>query len=201
MMNMKNIIFDLGGVILKNKPNSVLKNLNVDENIYNNLLKFFSDWDKLDLGEETLEDKYNSCNFPKEYDYLYKDTLINYYKYREIDSRLIDCIKKLKINGYKIYILSDNNKECYEYYKNNNIFKDIDGWVLSCEYHTLKSDGKLFDIIIDKYNLNPSECYFVDDKEILVDEAKSHGISGSIFSTNDDINKLYNDMRNNNINI
>ena len=198
---MKNIVFDLGGVVLVDKPKSVLNDLNVDESTYNNLLRFFSDWEKLDLGEETLEKKYISCNFPKEYDSLYKKLLVNYYEYRAIDSRLISCIKLLKNNGYNIYILSDNNKECYEYYKDNIIFKDIDGWVLSCEYHTIKRESKLFDIFLDKFNLNSNECYFVDDKISLIEEAKKHGINGCVFSTNDDINKLYDDMRNSGINI
>ncbi len=198
---MKSIIFDLGGVILKDNPISVLNNLNLDEKTYNQLKKFFSDWEKLDLGEETLEDKYKQCNFPKEYDNLYKDKLINYYKYREIDMRLIDCINKLKKNGYKIYVLSDNNKECFKYYKTNSAFKDIDGWILSCDYHTTKVDGKLYDIIIKEFSLNADECYYIDDKISSIDEAKKHGIKGYAFNTNDDINKLFNDMKNNGIDI
>ena len=105
---MKNIIFDLGGVILKDEPITFLKKLNIDDNTYNQLKIFFDDWNKLDLGEESLEDKYLYCNFPKEYDNLYKDKLINYYIYREIDMRLIDCISKLKSSGYNVYVISDN---------------------------------------------------------------------------------------------
>ena len=198
---MKNIVFDLGEVILKDKPISILNDLNIDEDTYNRLKIFFDDWKKLDLGEETLEDKYKQCNFSKEYDNLYKDTLVNYYKYRKIDMRLINCINKLKSNGYNIYILSDNNRECFEYYKKNTIFQNIDGWTLSCDYHTSKSDGNLFDIFIKSFNLNPSECYFIDDKLSIIEEAKKYGIKGNTFNNDEDINKLYSDMRNNDINI
>lgn len=201
VMYMKNIIFDLGGVILKDKPSSILDSFNIDKRTHNKLKIFFSDWKKLNLGEETLEDKYNHCNFPKEYDDLYKSKLINYYKYREIDNRLIDCIKKLKKNGYNIYVLSNNNRECFEYRRNSLVFEDIDGWTLSCEYHTSKGEGQLFDIFIKKFNLNPSECYFIDDKMSNIEEAKKHGIKGTTFTTSEDINKLYNDMRNNGISI
>ena len=201
MIYLKNIIFDLGGVILKDKPISILDSLNIDEKTYNQLRIFFDDWRKLDLGEESLEDKYEQCNFSKEFDELYKNILINYYKYREIDTRLINCINKLKSNGYNIYILSDNNKECYEYYRNHSVFKNIDGWTLSCDYHTSKINGQLFDIFIKKFNLNPSECYFIDDKIKNIETAKKYGINGSTFNTNDDIDKLYKDMRYNDINI
>ena len=198
-MNVKNIIFDLGGVILKDNPISILNDLNLDKKNYNQLKLFFIDWKKLDLGEETLEDKYRQCRFPENYDILYKDKLTNYYKYRAIDMRLIDCISKLKKNGYNVYILSDNNKECFEYYKKSDTFKDVDGWILSCDYHTSKEEGRLFDILIKEFNLNPSECYFIDDKLSNIGEAKKHGIKGSTFTTSDDIAKLYNDMKNNGI--
>ena len=201
MIYLKNIIFDLGGVILKDKPISILDYLNIDKKTYNQLALFFYDWKKLDLGEESLEEKYKQCNFPKNYDSLYKNILINYYKHREIDDRLINCISKLKSNGYNIYILSDNNKECYDYCKKQMVFKNIDCWVLSCDYHTLKSDGQLFDILLKKFNLSPNECFFIDDKLSNVEEAKKHGIYGTTFNTNENINKLYTDLRNNKINI
>lgn len=198
---MKNIIFDLGGVILKDKPISILDDLNIDNKTYDQLKEFFNDWKKLNLGEETLEEKYIECHLPKSYDSLYKDRLINYYQYRPIDMRLIDCINKLKINGYNVYILSDNNKECFEYYKKQSIFKNIDGWILSCDYHTTKKDGLLFDVIIQEFSLNPKECYFIDDKLTNIEEAKKRGIVGIVFNFSEDINKLYSDMRNNGINI
>ena len=199
--NVKNIIFDLGGVILKDKPVSILELLNIDKKVYNQLKIFFHDWKKLDLGVETLEDKYKQCNFSKEYDKVYKQLLINYYKYREIDTRVIECINNLKNNGYKIYILSDNNKECFEYYKNHFAFENIDGWVLSCDYHTTKSEGRLFDSFIKKFDLNPSECYFIDDKLSNIEEARKHGIRGNTFNNMESIDKIYNDMRNNGINV
>lgn len=201
VINIKNIIFDLGGVILKNKPISVLENINVNNSEYNELKKFFDNWEELDLGKETLNDKFIKCNFSNDIEKMYKEILIHYYKYRELNEELISIIKKLKKNNYNVYILSDNNSECYEYYKKNDLFKDIDGWVLSCEYNTKKKDGILFDILINKFSLNPYECYFIDDRESNIDEAKKHGIRGYLFNEKNDIIKLYDDMRNNHINI
>ena len=100
-------------------------------------------------------------------------------------------VKRLKKNNYNVYILSDNNREVYNYYRNSELFKDIDGWVLSCDYGTIKRDGKLFDIILDKFSLNPSECYFIDDNEINVNEAKKHKIEAFIYNYNEGNDKLY----------
>lgn len=60
----KNIIFDLGNVILKGKPSIILENLNLDDELYNDIKeKFFNDWSKLDLGLISLDDYFYQCNF------------------------------------------------------------------------------------------------------------------------------------------
>ena len=198
---MKNIIFDLGGVILLDKPISILNNIEVDDTTYNDLKIFFDDWKMLDLGNESLEDKFNKCNLSKENEVKYKNILLNYFKYRKLNENIISLINKLKRNNYNVYILSDNNWECFNYYKEHELFKNLDGWVVSCEYNTSKKDGKLFDILIDKYNLIPEDCYFIDNEINNVKEANKHGIRGYVFNEKDNINYLYDDLKNNNIEI
>lgn len=191
---MKNIIFDLGGVILKGASFSVLDGIDIDSGIYTELRKFFDNWDDLDLGKKTLLEKYNELNFSSD---LYKDRLVNYFLYRDLNVELLDKMNVLRNNGYKVYVLSDNNVDASRYYKYN--FKDVDGWVVSCDYHTLKRDGLLFDILLDKYNLDPFECYFIDDRKVNVEEALKHNIKGFVFNGDNDL--LYEDMRSNGIDI
>ena len=69
---MKNVIFDLGGVILKDSPISILNN--VDD--YEILKKFFDDWTLLDLGKISLEEKFLSCNFSNKIILKYKSLLL-----------------------------------------------------------------------------------------------------------------------------
>ena len=196
---MKNIIFDLGGVILYDTPISVLNEIDIDEKTYNELKRFFDNLDELDIGTESLEDRFNKCDFSDDIKDKYKDFLINYYKYRKIDMDLINLINILKDKKYNIYILSDNNMENYIYYKNSELFSNIDGWVISCEYNVSKKDGKLFEIFINKFHLDPSECYFIDDKISNIEKFKKYGVKGYLY--NNDIDNLYMDMKNNGINI
>ena len=198
MIIIKNIIFDLGGVILEDKTNTFLKDLNIDKDIYDQLNIFFDNWQEMDLGNCTLEEKYSSCNYSSIINDKYKEYLIYYYKYRKINNELLNIIDKLKMNNYNVYILSDNNKEAFEYYMSNNLFNNIDGYVISYEYKTLKRDGKLFDILLNKYNLKGNECYFIDDSLININEAKKHGINCYLYNNNDD---LYKNMISNGINI
>ena len=188
MSNIKNVIFDLGGVILKGQAAGVLTELNIDEKERNELSRFFDNWEALDRGEMTLEEKYDECNFK---DDKYKDFLINYYKVRDNNDDVIRLINKLKSNGYNIYVLSDNNKEVADHVKKLDVLKNIDGFVISCDYHALKQDGILFEILLNNYNLNSDECYLIDDLVENINTAKKYNIDGYVFDENDDISKLY----------
>ena len=197
----KNIIFDLGGVILKDKPSSILKKIDVNEEDYSKLLTFFNNWKKLDLGKQTLEEKFLECNFSEHISSKFKDILLKYYEIRDINNDIIELIKLLQKNNYKVYVLSDNNSESFKYYKNLELFNNIDYWILSCDYGALKVDGNLFEIMFEKYKLIPEECYFIDDKQSNIDIANKYHIKGFIFNENLDINLLYKNMKDNGINI
>jgi len=198
VINIKNIIFDLGSVILKGKPISVLDDIDIDEDVYNDLKIFFDNWENLDMGIGSLEDKYNECNFSSDLD-IYKDYLVHYYKYRKINMNLIDMIKKLKNNDYNVYIFSDNNNDFFEFFKNNKLFDIVDGYLFSCEYGTLKRDRRLFEIFIDKFKLESRECYFIDDKEVNIKIGNEYGFKGFVF--NENIDELYIDMKKNGIRV
>lgn len=183
-----NIIFDLGGVVLLGKAKDVLDKLNPTEEEYNELVKFFDNWNNLDIDKETIEEKFDSYNFNSNIVTKYKDKLLKYYELRDINNNLLDLIKKLKKNNHKVYVLSDNNKDASNYYK--MILKDIDGFVFSYEYKTVKKDKVLFDIFLKKYNLDPSTCYFIDNTLENIEIANSYGMNGILYEEDD--NKVIN---------
>ena len=60
----KNIVFDLGNVILKGSPNIVLEQIKIDKKQYESIKNdFFNDWKSLDLGESTLSEQLEKCKF------------------------------------------------------------------------------------------------------------------------------------------
>ena len=109
----------------------------------------------------------------------------------------LSLIKLLKEKGYKIYIFSDNNIGVYKYLKSLDKFSDIDGWVISCEYHLVKEDKRFFEALFNTYNLNPSECFFIDNLEENIKMSKSLGMDGHVLDyENYGIEKLVEDLRN-----
>lgn len=180
---MKNIIFDLNGVLIKGKAKEVLNKLDLTEEEYNELEKFFENWNDMDTTDTSIEDKFNSYNFSDNIKTKYKDKLLKYYELRDFNTNLINLIKELKKNN-KVYILSDNNKDASNYYR--SVFSYLDGYVFSYEYGTIKKDGELFDIFINKYNVDPSTCYFIDNTKENIEVANSKGMNGILYTGNDD---------------
>lgn len=165
----KNIIFDLGGVILQNSPITIMDHLKIDSLHYNLIYKhFFSNLSILDKGYISLEEYLSKCNLPIMLKNKYKQILFHYYKYRKYNDDIIEIINILKENKYKIYILSNNNKETYNFLIHQDIFKNIDGWIISCNYHICKPEKEIYNILLEKHHLKNSECFFIDDnKKIL----------------------------------
>ena len=196
----KNIIFDLGNVLLKGSPSIVLENSKLKSNEYQNLRKFFENWKGLDLGKETLEDHIKQCKFDITLDKEKENLLLNYYKYRPFNNEVFELMDNLKHNGYNIFILSNNNKEAYEYLRKHPMFKCVDGWVVSCNCNVVKPNKEIYLILFKTFNIKPEESYFIDDNIKNIEVAKKLGMKGFVF---DNIclknGKLIEDMKDENI--
>lgn len=203
----KNIIFDVGNVIWKGNSKSIINYIKIDNlEDKENISTFFEGFRLMDLDEETIEEHYEKWKeknyFNNDHDDKYKNQLINYYKNREFNVEIINLINKLKENNYNIYVLSNNNEAAINYLKSCEEVKNIDGWVVSYEYKLVKPDEEFFKVLFNKYNLNPEQCFFVDDKEKNINAGKRLGMNGHVLDyENNKVDELIIDLRNNGVNI
>ena len=75
----------------------------------------------------------------------------------------------MKKQGYKLYLLTNITEESYNYINdliNVNII--FDGGIYSYQEHITKPDKRIYNLLIDKYNLKRSETIFFDDKEKML---------------------------------
>ena len=194
----KNIVFDLGNVILKGSPNIVLEQIKIDKKQYESIKNdFFNDWKSLDLGESTLREQLEKCKFDFEIDSEIEEKLLHYYKYRPFNVEILELIKELKNKGYKIYILSNNNKEAEKYLLEIPDFKAFDGWIFSCDYQIMKPDPKIYNILFETYNLKPEECFFIDDSRKNIETGNKLGMAGFVLDyENNGIAELRKELKN-----
>ena len=152
------------------------------------------------MGIATLEEHWNNCKLNISIDENIKEKILHYYKYRPFNNDLINLMKILKQRNYNIFILSNNNKEAYEYLRKLPIFECVDGWVVSCNYQIVKPNKKIYTKLFEKFNIKPEECYFIDDKEENVKMGKMLGMQGFVINNkNRGLNELIIDLRRNNI--
>ncbi len=200
----KNIIFDCGEVLIKFDPLYIVNNI-VPEIKEKSVLKkeiFETEvWQLLDKGVITNEEAYNTIceRLPVSLHVCCKNILDNWYKYLDKIIENIDLMKKLKNNNYNIFILSNFNSDYYKMKENIEIGNLISGEIVSSEEKCLKPDKQIYLKLFNKYNLDPRESYFIDDKQENIETANQLGMKGFIFKEN--IEDLKKDLETNGINI
>lgn len=95
----------------------------------------------------------------------------------------IPWITSLRERGYKVYILSNWSKPTYYACLENELsfVKMVDGAVFSFQEHVIKPDKKIFEIICNRYNINPSEAVFLDDNEANIISSREFGFNAIHF--------------------
>jgi putative hydrolase of the HAD superfamily len=146
-------------------------------------------WLNLDRGFISLNDARDEYlkRFPEESKLIL--AFFNYWK--EMLTPIpqnIQILRELKSNEYKIYLLSNYIKEAFDYVKDRNeFFTLVDGKVISCEIKSAKPEMKIYQSLIDKYNLNPDQCVFIDDIESNLNKARSLNIKTIYYSEDIDL--------------
>ncbi|MCS5422525.1 MULTISPECIES: HAD family hydrolase [Psychrilyobacter] len=177
----KNIVFDLGMVLIKFNPKEFLEINNYEKK--DEIMEYIfghEDWLKLDRGtltEKELAEKLDeNGNFTydevMEIMKIRKDIMIPFDFNKEIP-------KELKEKGYNLYILSNFPKIPFEEIRERDeFFGYFDGGVVSAYVKHLKPEKAIYETLLTNYSLNPEETLFIDDKLENIRSAEELGISG-----------------------
>lgn len=195
----KNIIFDIGNVLLEWNPEKLLKTylLKNDEIQQIKEVVFESkEWCQLDEGILETEKAYEI--FLKRLpDYLKEKAKEILYHWQEVAVRyddMVELIKKLKERKYQIYILSNTNRQIYQYIQSLDKGKYIDGYIISAIEKQVKPNRNIYETLLERYQLLPEECFFIDDKKENIQTAIEVGMNGFIFQ-HDNIEELYTELQ------
>ncbi len=199
----KNIIFDLGGVILDIDETVVYKELEkmgIKTSELAHSKEFIEIMSKFDTGI------YTAPTFRKrmkallglekmtdeKFDSIWNAMLL------DIPRERVEAIEKVK-KHYKIFLMSNTNVIHYDLYVRDlqlrfgyNEFDELfDKSYFSFAEHLEKPDPRFFELILDHEGLLPEETLFIDDTEKNINIAKSLGINTYHISREELVRNLF----------
>lgn len=180
----KNIIFDLGGVMVDFDPKTYLVdrfcNAEIEEKVAQ--LTFESDeWKLLDAGLITRsEANLKMLAHAKECGCLFEvqGVLDDWMHILRPRRKMQELVQKLKAHGYCVYYLSNIPEDVLAFLSERDLNGLFDGGVASCEVHINKPDPRIYQALLDKYQLKTSESVFIDDRLENVQAAFRLGFAG-----------------------
>ena len=185
MSKIKNIVFDLGGVVFARDPRKFEPEF-IEFFSYIMLPEMPHFWEEYDRGVSTYEQvlsdlaEYNSCDRELAEKNLQRSILTQ----EEIPATKA-LIKDLKSAQYKLYVLSNMSLEFIEFLRKRDVYKYFDGEVVSCEEHIIKPDAEIYRCLTSRYGLDVAETLFIDDRQQNVDAARNEGWQGFKFDPRD----------------
>ena len=199
----KNIIFDLGGVILDIDETMTLHELQkmgvdgkslmldprfiaLDEKFERGIISAstFRKQMRLLLGKESLSD----ANF----DFLWNSMLL------DIPRERIHALEQVK-EHYNIFLMSNTNEIHYDLYVRDlqlrfgyKQFDDLfDKSYFSFDVHLMKPDPLFFEFIIDHQRLKPAETLFIDDTKANIVAAQAFGLHTYLIRRDELVRNLF----------
>lgn len=183
----KNIIFDLGGVVINFTPKDFLMdrfmNKKAEEIVY--ALTFGSkEWEDMDRGDLSRETANrimleNAARCGRTFEV---QTVIDEWEsILQTNQRTIKTMCKLKLAGYRLYYLSNMAADTFEEIRNRDFFPLFDGGVVSCDVHVCKPAPQIYTLLMQKYHLAYDESIFIDDSKQNAQAAYNLGITGILY--------------------
>lgn len=113
---------------------------------------------------------------------------------REAMRRVVECpymmpyavkwADELKAAGYKVYYLSNYFEYLYRERPDVLEFtKHMDGGIFSWQEHIIKPEPEIYRRLMERYQLLPDECLFIDDSPKNIAAANALGIHGVLFES------------------
>lgn len=180
-MTIKNLIFDVGNVLLEYRWYQMLLDYGLSEAEAQTArpLIFENDlWNEFDLGNlptEEIVDCY--CKQLPQYEGILRWFFSHLELMHVARPDVWEKVHVLKEKGYRIYLLSNYSKDFFDVHtKGASFMEDIDGKVVSYEVHMMKPDKAIYEYLLQKYDLQPEESVFFDDRKENTEAAEELGI-------------------------
>ncbi len=196
--NIDTVIFDIGNVlVISDFEGSIRSNPNIPDQFADELIKSWLSVDENFSENCTSEEYINEVKKsldPRLYTYLPEVFKCSINCIKPIDMAF-ELICSLKKKGIKVYYLSNWCRWSFEEMLKHDhcltsLLAETCGGIVSYQVGFKKPDKKIYQILIDRYNLDPLKCIFYDNKEENVNTARSVGFNAEIFNYKNCLNQV-----------
>ncbi len=190
MDKIRNVVFDLGGVMLNYNPSAFIADLGYSkeegEEICNAIF-YDPVWADMDLGiYRTYEEALpvfikRHPKLEREIRHFFSPGWMDVYSLKEDTER--ELYNWVHGKGLNIYILSNFAADGFTYvYRKYDFFRKSRGYVVSAFEKIVKPNPEIYRILLGRFGLKASESVFIDDVEANVNGALQVGMRGILFT-------------------
>jgi putative hydrolase of the HAD superfamily len=182
----RNVIFDMGGVVLEWNTDKILRAFCADPDLralFKRAVFEHDDWHALDKG--TLEEQQAVDNFSQrtgrsrtEVEDLLKATSESLVPIQPT----LDLLLQLSTSGVPLYCLSNMANSTFSYLRARYDFWDrFQGIVVSAHIKMRKPEPEIYRHLLSRYALAAASCVFIDDMPVNVAAAREVGMEAILF--------------------
>ena len=190
----KAIIFDAGGVLLNPRYEDILRALALELNIDSEaLISLYREMrDDLLKGKKSVKEwcdlVRSRFNLELSTDEVLETFIQVFNRTNQLNEELFDFAKSLK-DRYKVALVSNVSNKPAQINTEKGYYSIFDPCILSCEVGMAKPDKEIFELALEKLNLEGEECIFIDDRDRNFPTAESLGIQVILFENNKQIKR------------
>lgn len=180
-MNIKNIIFDFGGVLMDWNPRYFFKDYFNDDDKMEYFLTNIaqSEWnEEQDRGRSLIEGTNIQVQKFPDWERELRAYYDNWHVMLKSDiPQNVEVLRKLSKTDYHLYGLTNWSEETFPYaLENYDFFQLFDGKiVVSGTEKMIKPDPKIWHLLLERYHIQADESIFIDDNPKNIEMASSLG--------------------------
>ena len=178
-----NVVFDLGGVLFSRDPRKFEPEF-IEYFSYIHLPQMPRFWEDYDRGVVSFDEVVTSvADYNNSSRELAESNIRRSIVTQEAIVPTAELIAKLREAGLCLFVLSNMSREFIDFLREQPVYRLFDGDVVSCEEGVIKPEAEIYNLLTERYNLDPSETLFIDDRKANIDAAEALGWQGYLFTT------------------
>jgi putative hydrolase of the HAD superfamily len=186
MTVVRNVIFDLGGVVLDWNPDQIVSRFQPQAELRSSFKQDIfghPDWQLFDRGTLTELELIDRIETRTGLAKSQASSVVDSVRESLVEkSETVQLMRRLHARGLALFCLSNMPSSVYAHLREQHGFWDLfTGIVISGEVKMLKPEAAVFDYLLQKFAISAAQSVFIDDLKANIEGARAVGLTGILF--------------------